>query len=149
MERYSTLKPTTSFIQNIGTNLEVYPHLSISSFSEIIQLCILNNIEIVYCDVDKSIFTLSSNPDFFKAFRGLHQLEEDRDLRKANGIKHSALKGNYKGKQPTYQNHIEPVRTMIDSGKSVSEILSELSISRSTYYKIKKEIDEQIALPFG
>ena len=61
--------------------------------------------------------------------------------RQAEGIAKAKKKGKYKGRQSSYEKHIPVVRNLLEMGKGGTYIAQTLNISRSTFYKIKREID--------
>ena len=61
--------------------------------------------------------------------------------RQAEGIAKAKEKGKYKGRASEFHQHIPIVRNFLEMGKGATYIAKQLNISRTTVYKIKKEID--------
>jgi DNA invertase Pin-like site-specific DNA recombinase len=68
--------------------------------------------------------------------------------RQAEGIAKAKQKGKYKGRSSEYEQHIPIVRSLLEMGKGSTYIAKQINISRTTVYKIKKELelDGQIAM---
>jgi DNA invertase Pin-like site-specific DNA recombinase len=59
--------------------------------------------------------------------------------RQREGIDIAKEEGKYKGRKPIEDTKLKQVQTLIESGKSISKAVSEVGISRRTYYKAIEE----------
>jgi len=62
---------------------------------------------------------------------------EDRRRRQSEGIGKARMEGKYKGRTPNPKLH-ENIATLLNAGKSYSDIVNLLGCSRSTISKIRK-----------
>jgi len=112
----------------------------------------LNDRGVIFKALDIQLDTTTPTGKFaVTVMAAVAELERTRIReRQAEGIAKAKAKGKYKGRQSEYQAHIPMVRNMFEMNKGVTYIAKTLNISRSTVYKIKRELDldGQVAMNF-